>query len=430
MYIPIKKDLQSGRYDRAAQQINKAEEEEVYSEKDRVLLFLDKGIVYHYQGEYEKSNAQLEKAERAIEDLFTKSVSKAATSMLLNDNALDYSGEVYEDIYINIFKALNYLQLNKFDEAYVEVKRVNNKLNALDDKYKEYTDGLNASKDSKIKINPAELEYYNNVFANYLSHIIFRAEGEEDNSRISLEKTKEAWDTYPDIYDHDLPSFITDSSQYDRSDAFLNVFAFAGIAPYKVPVGARITTFDGFVTVSDPTNFYVDAIPFPGIKYGWNFKFEFPRLFEEGTDIRGIQIFINGQNYGELELLENMANVAEKTFETQKSIIYFKTVTRAILKGVASSAIGRDIKKGVDNGFGDLLVALTNAAVDASEHADLRCWRTMPAYCFAGEIPLTKGIYDVEIRFIGGNGSIIQKKWFKNLKIHRGINIIEAFHLK
>ncbi len=78
-----------------------------------MLYYLDLGMLHHYAGNYAKSNEFLQKAEYAIEELFTASVSKIATSLLLNDNALDYSGEDYEDIYLNIFKALNFIALGK-----------------------------------------------------------------------------------------------------------------------------------------------------------------------------------------------------------------------------------------------------------------------------------------------------------------------------
>ena len=61
---------------------------ESYKEKDRVLYYLDVGMLYHYAGEYEKSNAALSEAERGIEELYTKSISRAVASGVLNDNAL------------------------------------------------------------------------------------------------------------------------------------------------------------------------------------------------------------------------------------------------------------------------------------------------------------------------------------------------------
>ena len=114
-YDPLINDLKTENYAHAVNIIDKSKEKGKYLKKDRVLYYLDKGIVLYYQKEYEQSNQLLEDADRTMEDLFTKSISKAALSLLLNDNVLDYFGEIYENLYVNVFKSINYLELDKFD---------------------------------------------------------------------------------------------------------------------------------------------------------------------------------------------------------------------------------------------------------------------------------------------------------------------------
>ena len=89
-YNPILKDIQIEKYEAAVKKIDKARANEIYTKKDRVLFYLDKGMVQHYKGDYVKSNEDFHEAENDMEELFTKSISKAALSYLLNDNALDY----------------------------------------------------------------------------------------------------------------------------------------------------------------------------------------------------------------------------------------------------------------------------------------------------------------------------------------------------
>ena len=91
-YGPILSDVQVGNFDNAVQKIEEAEKNEEYSDKDRVLLHLDKGILYHYQGNYKESNKEFEDAELDIEELYTKSISKGVFSFLLNYNSLAYDG--------------------------------------------------------------------------------------------------------------------------------------------------------------------------------------------------------------------------------------------------------------------------------------------------------------------------------------------------
>ena len=427
-YAPVIMDLKQGNYSSASKYITNAEFQDYYADKDRLLLYLDKGITLHYSGDYHNSNEAFHKAEYLMDSLYTKSISKGITSFLLNDNSLDYSGEVYEDLYINIFKVLNYIHLSEYDEAYVEVQRISDKLKEQNVYYKESIAELNKSEDAKVQIESSDLDFYNDALANYLSHLIYRAEGESDNSRISLEQASKAWGIYPSVYNYEMPEALSNTTT--SSESLLNIIAFTGNAPYKHSVGARITTFDDWFSISDPTEYYVQPIPFPGMEGGWNFKFEFPEIYEEGTNVYNIEVYIDGEYKGNLELLENIANVATKTFEVHKKLIFFKTAVRAVTKGIASGIGGKAIKKEVkDETLGNILAFALNLAVDATEHADLRSWQTIPGYSFTGEIPISPGNHDIEIRFLGPNKELLKQQSFKKYNAAKKLNIVEAYYL-
>ncbi len=427
-YKPILADLQNGNYVAASKGIEAAELKGEYADKDRVLLYLDKGIIFHYAQRFSESNTAFEKAEYLIDSLYTKSVSKGAASLLLNDNALAYSGEVYENLYVNIFKALNYIHLNKLDDAYVEVQRISDKLKELNVYYREEVNKLSNSEDSKIKLDSKDIGFYNDAFADYISHLIYRASNEEDNSRISLEKAQEAWKQHSDVYNYAMPSAL--DSTTNKKKTLLNIIAFAGKAPEKVPVGARITTFNGFFTISDPSLYYIQPIAFPGLKAGWNFKFEFPSMKEDGTFVDAIEIYVDSNFVGDLQLLENIANVATKTFNSRKNLTFFKTALRAVSKGIGAGELGKTIKKNTKSeGLGELFSFIVNAAVDATEHADLRTWRTLPGYSFTGEFPITKGKHRIEIIFKDSSGNTLLKQVYADYKINDVINVLESTYL-
>ncbi|HEX2983587.1 MAG TPA: hypothetical protein VHO28_08605 [Ignavibacteriales bacterium] len=425
-YGPIMNGVKAGDFEKANAALDSAFNNEEYAEKDRVLYYLDRGALSFYAGRYAESSQAFEKADFAMEDLFTKSISKAAASMLLNDNALDYSGEVYENIYVNVFSALDYIARDDIDGAYVEANRVNIKLRQLEDKYNAYVDNFNASKDAKIKLEPKKLDYYNNALANYLSHIIFRAEGEYDNSRISLEKLDSAWAMHPDVYNFSKPSFVKNAASANNK-TILNVMAFAGNAPEKQAENLRIMTFDDFLIVQFPDHESAPII-FPGLKQGWYFKFSMPSLAPSRSDVRKIEVYANDKKVGSLELLENMNNVAVKTFEMQKSIIYFKSIIRTVLKGIGSAELKQSVRKSTGEGLGGFLSnLLVDIAVDATENADLRCWRTMPGYCYAGEFELEEGEYNIDIVFLDGGNKPISKTTYSNYKVNKkGLNLLNA----
>ena len=164
--VPLARE---GGYSQAARIIEKAKGKD-YQEKDRVLYYLDLGMLYHWAGLYEESNRMLDEAEMAIEELFTKSISRALSSGLLNDNALDYSGEDYEDIYLNVFKGLNYLALGNQSAALVEFRRVDIKLTILEDKYKKLIEDYNSSPDAEGELVYQESRFHNDVLSRYLRH--------------------------------------------------------------------------------------------------------------------------------------------------------------------------------------------------------------------------------------------------------------------
>lgn len=427
---PLKQDLKASNYAQAVQTIDNAREDDAYTRKDRVLYYLDRGTVLYYQGAHQESNEYLEKAELAMEELFTKSISKAAASMLLNDNALDYFGEFYENIYVNVFKALNYLKLGRFSDAYVEVRRVNIKLRELEDKYGQMVEEMNRSDKSKAKVEMKPVKFYNDALAHYISYLIFRAEGEMDNSRISLKKLCNAWDTHGDVYSYPVPDHIKKGNTSDQP--LLNIIAFIGTAPTKKAVGGKITTYNDYVGISElDMPIALPNIPFPGIKEGYHFKFAFPVIEREGSRIDRIDVKIDGQPGGNLQLLEDMGRVAEKTFETRKFIIYTKTVIRTVTKGLAAAEVKKKLRKetGASGLLGNLLDATVDVGVDFTENADLRCWRTMPQLCYVGEFPVQDGSHDIVVEFVDGSGLIVDKKEITGFDVHNGLNLIDAVSL-
>ncbi|HGY56513.1 MAG TPA: hypothetical protein ENK44_12460 [Caldithrix abyssi] len=434
-YVPVQKNLLTENYAKAVEAIDAARKQGEYAEKDRVLYYLDKGITLYYMGKSAESITYLEKAEKAMEELFTKSISKAAVSFVLNDNALDYFGEIYENLYVNIFKALNFIKLNKFDGAYVEVKRVNDKLRELDVKYGEMARKMNESEEAKGKMEYKSINFYNDALADYLSYLIFRADGEEDNSRISFDKMQKAFEMQPHIYDYPFPKQIKLRKPVKRNDpnTYLNLIAFVGRAPFKYEVGGKITTYDDYISITDlemPLN--IPNIYWPGIGSGYHFKFSFPALTTPPSRVDRVLVFINGKKAGRMHLLEDMGKVAAVTFESNRDMIILKTILRTVAKGIVAAEAKKKLRKETkaDGLAGFLMDMAVDIAVDATENADLRCWRTMPQFCYVAEYDMPKGEdYRVEVHFVDRNGQLISRKVEENYSLSGKLNLIDAVSL-
>jgi hypothetical protein len=436
-YKGIDKMMENRNFDKAIKQIEKSKEKN-YAEKDRVLYYLDLGMLYHYKGDYEKSNALLTEAEYAIEELFTKSVSKAALSLMLNDNALDYFGEDYEDIYLNVFKAINYIHLGKWDDAIVEIKRVDIKLNLLEDKYKKLSKEYGKSKESNIAIRSGTTNFYSSALARYLSMLLYRAEGNFDNARIDKDKVVDAFNNEANIYDFDMPKL--DSALSRSNKAKVNFICFTGRGVDKVAKTLYIHTEKNLLVIV-PTEENKDfkeevkdfaAISAPGIPDNFHFKFQLPYMKTLGSDVKEIRIRLTATTPIEAtgEKIESLQGVAVETFNVKKPIIYLKTIARTVGKGLLAAKGKEEINKSVDDPLGQLLLGIAaDVAVDATENADLRVSHFFPAYAYISEVEANPGTYTVEIGYYGKNGNLLftDNKGEVEIKA-KGFNFFESFY--
>jgi len=95
----------------------------LYNERNSISLFLDLGLLEHYAGNYLASSNALQNAERLIEEAYTRSLTQGFSTYILNDNTRNYPGEDFEDIYINVFNALNYFHRGNIEGALVEIRK-------------------------------------------------------------------------------------------------------------------------------------------------------------------------------------------------------------------------------------------------------------------------------------------------------------------
>ena len=124
--LPVKSNVAEGDYEKALSSLKKSGLSK--QSKNRLLYHLEAGLLYHLAGEYEQSNHFLENAEWISDELYTKSITGEAASLVTSDMMLPYRGEYYEYLFTNYYKLLNYLYLGNLEDALVEVRRINHKL--------------------------------------------------------------------------------------------------------------------------------------------------------------------------------------------------------------------------------------------------------------------------------------------------------------
>ncbi|MBN2685987.1 MAG: hypothetical protein JXR40_11960 [Pontiellaceae bacterium] len=430
--------LAKGNYSEAITRINAARDK-AYRSKDRVVFYLDMGMLHHWNGDYKQSNEYLEMAERAIEENFTKSVSRATTSLLLNDNVLEYAGEDYEDIYLNLFKALNYLALNQDDDAFVEIRRIDNKVKLLDDKYGKMALELSNAEEAKVPFRPGKNYFQDSALGRYFGVLLYREEGKWDDVRIDLERIDQAWKLQPEVHPFAKPDFSAEQQRETNGQARLDLIAFYGRSPEKTARTFTVHTEKDLIVLASTAEDYLGkqrlddlgAIIWPDIREGYHFKFQLPSMHKIPSRVHRVEVVISGGPTAELQPIESIENAAKETFSIKKPLIYFKTLTRAVVKGLAAErAKGKMVQDVNDDALAFLIRIFTDVATDQTENADLRISRFFPAEAAVREIHLEEGVYNLQINYYDINNALLFSDERTDVQVDKDrLNVLESAYL-
>jgi len=414
-YAQIDAGARSGSYGNALSSLENEKgpaRKTVYTSKNDILFYLDRGMLRHYAGQYTDSSEDLENADMLIEAAFTKSISQAIGSYLLNDNVKDYAGEDYENLYVNVFNSLNYYHNNDLQGSLVEIRRLNEKLNFLADKYERAKDKI---LESNKQLDPGQLpmeasKYSNSALARYLGMLFYRGIGNDDSVRIDYEELGRAYSLAPEVYNNPIPSSVEDELEVPEGQGRLNVIAFAGLSPVK-----------------QEENIFI-PLPFPPPNNMT--RIALPKMVSRPQTVQWVEVVLdNGQKF-KLDLLENMGAVAQETFKSSYGLTVLKTAARAITKAAASASLARVAsKKSKDDGLGSLVGFLGRIYTEVSEQADTRLSRYFPCYALVGGINLVPGVYAVTVNFYG-NGALVYSENKEITIREKALNLEEFVCLK
>jgi hypothetical protein len=386
----------------------------LYGSGDNILYYLDKGMLAHYAGLYPESSGLLESGERAIEEAYAKSIVQELGTYLLNDNVRDYAGEDYEDIYINTFNALNYYHRGDLEEALVEIRRMNNKVQNLADRYGVVRSALQqkALEESlPVPSNPEAPSAFNDsALARYLGMLFYRGSGRPDDARIDGEYLRLAFANSPALYPQPLPSSLEQELDIPPGLARLNVLAFAGLSPVKKAETLRQPLGE---------NRYL--------------KISLPYMVYRPSAAARVEIVFDDGRRFNLELLEDIEAVARETYKAREGLIYLKTIIRASLKSAGSAvfdAMAEDTEG--DAGLVYSILSLgSQIFAEASEQADIRISRYFPARAYVGGINLSPGRYSCEAYYYSAAGKLVASFRYEDILVQENrLNLVEVICLK
>ena len=381
------------------------EEIEKIDKRTSLLLYLyESGLALHYSGSYEESNAVFQKAEIVYDDLYTKSLTREAGSLLTSDNILQYRGERFESALIHYYKLLNYLLMGQTEEALVECRRISNKLRTFGD--------------SEDPVYP------NDPFLQYLAGMVFFDAGELSDADVSFRNALEAYDALSDRYGVGLPATLRcdlaacagllgdeeEAARYrDEGEGCresgsnpdygtLNIFLECGYVSYKVEQNIVLPIYKDEVGDDTDPDGLAQGLT---LRYGqpiesnreldYLLRVALPAMVPSPETLADASIQVEvagGLHRARAQVVENLDAYAHEAFAARQGIIMLKTVTRALTKYLAKEAA--DDK----SFFAGWLVNLFNIG---TESADIRSWATLPRTIRMARLELPKGTYDLEI---------------------------------
>lgn len=391
--------------------------------RNRLLFFLHKGVVLHMMGKYEESNQFFEQAYIFIED-YKKSYGTEALSLVSNSSIKTYTGEDHEKVLLHYYKALNYLQLKQPSSALVECKRLNIKLQELNDKY----DG---------KKN----RYKNDAFAHLLMGIAYEMDNDINNAFIAY---RNAYETYKNSYSVDfavpvpfqlkqdllrtayLNGFTEELNQYEREfktnyvytktgDGELIFFWHNGLGPVKSEWSVNFVIVKG----EGGEAFFVNE------ELGLRFPYRNQKNIENNSDLGDLKVvrvafpkyLIRPPVYEKAKLIkddltfpvekvENIQGIALSVLSDRMLREFATSLTRLALKQAAEEALREGSQEA------GVLLSLFNAA---TEKADTRNWQTLPNSISYSRVPLQLGLNKISFS-LGENANLEDENTQENFE--------------
>jgi len=368
--------------------------------RDAVLCLMNAGLQAHYARKFKESNKLLAQAEAGIEDLFTKSLSSEAAALMINDTMVPYRGEDFESVMTNLFMALNYIFLGKRDDALVEARKVDNKLNVINARYK--PDQQNV--------------YKEDAFVRFVMGLLYESNKETNDAFISYRNAEKTYEDYQALYQTPTPRLLVGkllaaaqamgfenelnqyTAKYPRIDlanftrrgmsADVYFLHYNGLSPQKVE------------------DFFVTRLP-----DGYILKVAKPRFERRLYRIQECEIILkdaDGWEYlGYTEAGEDIGSIAVKNLENRMGRIMVKAIARATAKYLAAKGTGQAVGQQAGKGWGAVAQALMNVAAVATEKADLRFWNNLPDRIDVAAFSLSPGTYQVRIVARDKSGGVV-----------------------
>ncbi len=433
-----------GSFLKAADDIKK--NETLYGSNDRLLYFMDQGLLFHYAGDYQASLENLEKAEGVVAELYARSVTNEAASLLINDLVRPYRGRRHERVLLHQFIAFNYLANNQYDEALVETRKIQLVFDAF-------------SSDSELAH-----KYQDDGMSHYISSIVYEAQQETDNSLISIFKSVSAYQKSP----LKLPDAVNNFAYYrfkrngreedisllnltpttsedelmglNSKDGEIIFIGYAGKSPIiKEAIFSGTYVVGGFISGTyrkagvEPVRIILPAPPLPAseleklenkekTKAGTTFhlKLALPEAVRRPSETKSFRILLDsGQQSHDSMVLTDTDVLIEQDIDSHRTLNLTRAAIRVVLRMLTTKYAKDKLEK--ETPLENILISTAiDLLTDQLERADTRLCFILPKTIQIARISVKPAKHRIEVFALNSSGNVIGKKIWKNVILRQG----------
>jgi hypothetical protein len=404
---------------------------------DDLLFALEDGLLLHVAGDPELSNSRFEFVEQRVDDLYTKSVTRAIFSLVTSDLVLKFEPRGIENFLVNYYRGLNYLELDETEEAWVEWRKLASKLQFsreqgeapyLDPPFFNYLAGLGVEPDDP---NDAYISFR-------LAEAGYRSRDERPPEELIDDLMRLA--SYLSFTDHlelyrarygDRPTLAGNTSAPNARSGYrgdwgeIVLLIEDGLVAPIEEMAAYLPITDGRAEVlhdggrrgrlslaeslsreywagdyEGATDSYAARA---GIAYVLPISFPF---YGQGMPAFHRLAAVIGTDTAYAQPLLRVSLLQQLAFEDRLLGIYAKTIARALVKYALAQKLKEEAEDEGGEAAGEVVGILANVVNVATERADTRAWLGLPHRIWMARLRVPPGHHDVLV-YADGWGEIV-----------------------
>jgi hypothetical protein len=304
--------------------------------------------------------------------------------LIINESMSDYSGEDYEKVAIHTMLALSFLEEQKYDDARVEAKKINNKLHEITSAY-----------DDQSKVH-----YKEDGFARFLSGLVYEAKRDWDDALIDYQTALALYEGqgYKSFYEGSVPSELVISlygvaERRNRKEVMgrLEQNYPSYVSQYKkskqdIKSGGDIVVIHetGHIVVKEAKEF---IFPISGQIVRLSFPYIRQTSVDSMNKISGLNV---GSNFIPASNVLNLNAVAYQSLEDRRGRLIIKNMVRLLAKA--------QLNYQAEKKFGPLGGIAANIFNAATETADTRGWTLLPQAFYISRVRVKSGDQSFSIK--------------------------------